>query len=292
MKSFRPILVALLVCTGLEACQFPQFGAAKRPVGQVVATVDGREITIRNLDAELKGFSTSDPKAHGLAEQAALRALVSRAILADEARAQGLDKTPEFALQRQKAIDQLLVQALASKFAATVPPPDREEADTFIAAHPDSFAQRKIYTVDQIRTARAGDPALLEALKPINTLEDAETLLTQREIEFHRVTTDLDALSLDPAINDSIAKLPSDEVFVIPTEGGILISQIRQTRVQPFTGEPAVRFALGLIQGQRTHEATSRALDAIVAKGLSAVRYNKQFAPRAAAPSLSNSVGL
>jgi peptidyl-prolyl cis-trans isomerase C len=292
MKSFGAILVASSVCIGLAACQFPKFGAAKAPAGQVVATVDGQEITIRNLDAELAGLTTNDPNVRKVAEQAALKAIISRTILADEARAQGLDKTPGFALERQRMIDTLLVQTLEEKIAASVPPPAPEEAESFVAAHPDSFAQRKIYTVDQIRTAQTADPALIEALKPLNTLEDVEALLTQRHVEFHRVTTDLDALTLDPKISDSIAKLPPNEVFVIPTNGSVLISQIKQTRVQPFTGDPAVRFALRLIQSQRSREATLREMDAIAAKGASSVRYNQQFAPpRAASPPGTISVG-
>lgn len=292
MKSLAACLVASFVCAGLAACQFPQIGAAKAPVGQVVATVDGQEITLTGLNAELGGFATADPNVRAAAASATLRAIISRTILANAARAEGLDRTPEFAVERQKAIDAMLVQALASKIAAAVPPPSPEEAESYVDAHPDAFAQRKIYTVDQIRTAQPADPALLAALKPVNTLEDAEALLTQRKIEFHRVTTDLDALTLDAKTSDSIAKLPPNEVFVIPTNGSVLISQIKQARVQPFTGEPATRFAMRLIQDQRSREATLRELAAIVARGASSVRYNRQFAPSAGVlPPGSKSVG-
>jgi peptidyl-prolyl cis-trans isomerase C len=292
MKDFRATLVVPLVCTGLAACQFSHSDAAKAPTGQVVATVDGQEVTVTNLESELAGHAFTDPIARKAAEQAALRAIISRTILADAARGQGLDKTPEFAIERQRVIDSLLVQSLAAKIAVAVPPPAREEAESFMAAHPDGFAQRKIYTVDQIRTAQAADPALLAALKPLTTLEDVEALLTQRHIEFHRVTTDLDALALDPTTSDSIAKLPPNDVFVIPTNGSVLISQIKQTRVQPFMGEPATRFALNQIQRQRSREATLRELEAIVAKGAKSVRYNQQFAPPlAASPPGSKSVG-
>jgi peptidyl-prolyl cis-trans isomerase C len=291
MRSLGAIILASLVCASLAACRFPQFGGAKAPVGQVVATVDGQEITLRHLNAELGAFTTTDPNVHRAADSAALRAIVSRTILANAARAQGLDRTPEFALERQKAIDAMLVQALASKIAAAVPPPAPEEAESFVNSHPDAFAQRRIYTVDQIRVSQPADPALLAALKPLNSLEDVETLLTQRQIGFHRITTDLDALTLDPKTSQTIAKLPPNEVFVIPTDGSVLISQIKQTRVQPFTGEPATRFALNLLRAQRTREATLRELGAIVAQGERSVRYNQHFAPPVASPPNSTSAG-
>ena len=110
-------LGAAAAFVGLAACH----GAAQReggaPVGQVIAVVDGQEITVRNLEAELGGLAPADPKARAAAQQAALQAIVSRIILADAARAQGLDKTPEFALRKQAAIDALLAQSLASKIA-------------------------------------------------------------------------------------------------------------------------------------------------------------------------------
>jgi EpsD family peptidyl-prolyl cis-trans isomerase len=284
--------LAPLICFGLAGCQFGHQAASPTPVGQVVAVVDGHEITMRNLDAELGGRAPADPRARAAAQQAALRAIVSRIILADEARAQGLDKTPEFALRKEAVIDALLARSLASKFAASVPSPSPDEAQGFIAAHPDSFGQRKIFTVDQIRTAQPADPALIEALKPLNTLEDVEALLVREHIEFHRVTTDLDALALDPKTAQSISNRPPNGVFVLPTGNGVLVSQIKQSRVQPFTGEPATQYALKYLQAQRSREATAKEIDAVLAKGAGSVRYNRNFAPPSAgAQTLPGRVG-
>jgi EpsD family peptidyl-prolyl cis-trans isomerase len=283
LRGARALALAQLACFGLAACHSGG-GGGSAPVGQVIAVVDGREITMRNVDVELGGALPADPKARAAAQQAALHAIVSRIILADEARAQGLDKTPEFALRKEAAIDAMLAQSLASKFAASVPAAAPDEAQTFVAAHPDSFAERKIFTVDQVRTNRPPDAALIEALKPLNSLDDVETLLQRQHIEYHRVTTDLDVLALDPKTAASISALPPNEVFVIPTGGAVLISQIKQSRVQPFTGDPATQYALRYIQAQRSREATQRAVNAILATKASAVRYNPGFAPAPAAP--------
>src|SRR5438477_9293992 len=102
MKPARTNLAILLACIALCACRFPQLGGSpKTPSGQVVAVVDGREVTLRELRAELAGVSFPDARARKLGEQAALKAIVTRRIVARAAHDQGIDKTPDFAVQKQ-----------------------------------------------------------------------------------------------------------------------------------------------------------------------------------------------
>src|SRR5580698_10599139 len=66
--------------------------APKTPMGQVVATVGSREITQRELQLEMGSFKAQSPEAQKAAEQDALKRIIQRVILANEARAQGLEK--------------------------------------------------------------------------------------------------------------------------------------------------------------------------------------------------------
>src|SRR4029079_16187186 len=96
--QFAAISVA---CWALCACDSggKPVTAGSEPTGQVVATVNGQEITLRELNAELGAAPPPiDPKAAKAAEQAALRSIIGRKVLAGAAREQGLDKTPDFAL--------------------------------------------------------------------------------------------------------------------------------------------------------------------------------------------------
>src|SRR5271165_576732 len=166
MTTYRGALVAVAASVALAGCHFPGLGGGhKAPTGQVVANVDGREVTLRELNAEMGTATYPDPKARKAAEQVALRNIVARIILADAARAQGLDKTPDFALQKQRAIDTVLAQALQQKLISTVPQPTKEEAQSYISAHPDIFLERKVFVVDQIRMPRV-PLQVLKALEP------------------------------------------------------------------------------------------------------------------------------
>ena len=284
MKLGRSAVLVPLACLGLAACHFPSFGGgAKEPVGQVVANVGGEEVTLRDLRTEMGAQAPADPKARKAAEQAALRTIVARKLLAKAAHDQGIDKTPDFAVQRQRAMENLLVQALEAKIAAQVPPPTREEAESFMAAHPDSFAERKILDVDQIRIARPSDSSVLKAMEPIHTMSDMEGLLNQNKISFQRGVAKFDALSADPRLIQTIEKMPANEIFVLPSANIVVISQVRDTHVMPFTGEQAITYAQQYLRRQHIQEAVARQLNATLAKAQPTVRYNKDFKPVGAA---------
>ena len=110
----------LAACVSLGACRLPHLGgdAPKEPSGQVVAVVDGREVTLRELRAELTGVSFPNAQARKFAERAALQAIIRRRLVAMAAHDQGLDKTPDFALSKQRAMDILLAETMQAKLEA------------------------------------------------------------------------------------------------------------------------------------------------------------------------------
>ena len=276
MKLNWALALLPLACMTLSACEGES--QAKTPAGQVVATIDGDEITLRELRAELGGATFPDPKTRKAAEQAAVQSIVARRLLANAAKERELDKSPDFALQKERATDMALVQALQSSIAKAVPPASREEAERFVTAHPDLFSQRKIFVVNQVRTQQPG-PQVIEQLRPLDSLEEVEALFAREKIAFQRSSDRIDAIGSDPKIIDTIVKLPHGEMFAIPSGNLLLINQIRETRVEPFTGEPAVNYALQWLNRQRSQEAILRELRAITSDGRSKVQYNKDYEP-------------
>ena len=288
-------LVTAAMCLALAACHRPELlgGKPSAPTGEVVAKVDGHEITLRQLRSELQGVQVADPKQMKDLEARALELIVMRTLLADEARKQGIDKTPDYVLQRDRMVDGLLAQSLQAKTAQTVPAPSPEEVDRFISDHPDIFAQRKVYDVDQIRFARPADPATVKALQPLDNLDKIASYLTSKNIKWSRGDVRLDAVGLDPRIVDAISKVPQDEPFVISGGDVLLANQIKSGQVQPLQGPDAAKYATALLTRQHTQEAVQREDQSVVAAGMKRVAYNPAYAPPAPprAPPPSNSVG-
>jgi EpsD family peptidyl-prolyl cis-trans isomerase len=291
MKKTGAIAFVAITCVSVGACRLPHIPgmSAKAPTGQVVATVDGKEVTFLELQAEMAGVTTTDPKIRKAAEQRALENIIVRKLLADAARQQKLDKTPEFALQEQRGTEGLLAQTLQKKLVSQVPDPSPDEAQRFITDHPDIFAQRKIFAVDVIRMARPSDINILNGLKPLKTLADVDAYLTVNKVPHGRTSGNIDAVGADPRLVDQIVKLPPDEVFLYPADNGFMVDQIRDTKVVPFEGEQATKYALALIKRQRIQESVERGLRQTVANGMRTVQYNPAYKP--AAPTAQPATG-
>jgi EpsD family peptidyl-prolyl cis-trans isomerase len=277
----RGILLVPVALLTVAACH----RAPAAPTGQVVATVGGQEITMREVQSELGGVSFADAKARQEGEKAALNAVVVRKLLAKAAADQGLDKSPEFAMVKQRTLDGLLVQALEAKIASQVPVPAREEAEAYVAAHPNSFSERKVFTVDEIRIATSPDAKVMADLQHLNTLDEIAVVLTHDNIAFRREVSSMDALKVDARLIDKIAALPPKAVFVAPQGNQVLIGTVLGSRTEPVLGEAAISQALAMLKQNHVQDAVARQMNELMSKAAKSVQYNKDFQPAATSPS-------
>ena len=141
------VLPAALTLTG---CTQVKKLVGGKPKGQVVATVNGQEITTTELGQEMGNFSSKDPKIVKAAQQQALQQIIMRDLLTQKAKEAKLDKTPEYTVQAKRGEQTLLVQLYQRKLAAGVTAPSRQDAEAFIQSHPTMFTGRKILVVEQV----------------------------------------------------------------------------------------------------------------------------------------------
>ena len=218
-------LVLCSVVLLVSACRFQlPFSSHKQPTGQVVATVGDREITLRQLQAEMRGTQGATVAVQKAQQQAALQFILQRSIFADEAKKEGLDKDPDVILSSARAIDTLLVEKLEANIAASVPTPAVEEINHFENLNPSIFAERKIFDVEQIRMGRPADPNILAKMRPFKTLDEVASFLTQNHIVFQRGLSAIDAVGQSPKLVNAIVSLPPQELFIIAS-GNLALSK-------------------------------------------------------------------
>jgi EpsD family peptidyl-prolyl cis-trans isomerase len=246
----------------------------------VVAVVKGQEVTLTDLRAEIADQAGSTAQAQKAIEQAGLERIIGRKLLAMTAQQRGMDKTPDYAVDKQRGDETILALTLQKRIASQVPPPTRDEAERYVLDHPDMFAQRKFFIVDQLRVKRPPDTERLKQLEPLKTMAQVEAWLDQQHIEYDHAYDVVDTLNTNPQLVDFLMKLPADEVFVIPTGDLLLIDQIVETKVLPVTGDIAVAHATDVLRSQRTLEAVARAENQILAKYANTIRYNDAYKPR------------
>lgn len=265
--------LTLALSLALAAC-----GGGGEPKGQVLATVDGEEITATDLRAELNGATAGSPEQQKMMERMALQNIVNRTILAQAAKKEGLDKTPEYAVMARKAEQMALIEMLNDKSRKAMPQPSADEVNNFVSSNPVMFEQRRTFVVDQIVVPRA-DQALATALQPVKTLAEARAVLAQRKVPSSEAVGVIDALTIPPEAAKQIAALPPGEVFVIPSGGGMRINQVRSSQTNPITGEQAQAIAREMLTRQRLQGQLQNQAGSLIKAGQANVKYNAEYAP-------------
>ena len=106
IKRSVPWAGALLTAALLAGCD-------KQPEGQVVAVVNGDEVTMQELNTELGNAELPEGAAKDELRNQALDNIINRRLLAGVAMEQGIDDSPEFIVRRRQLVVDLLVLLLA-----------------------------------------------------------------------------------------------------------------------------------------------------------------------------------
>lgn len=257
-------------------------GCQKSVGGQVVAIVNGEEITQQDLNAELQGATVPPGADKKQVLTQVLQRVVDRKLLVQAAKAQGLDQSPAYLDQVRRSQDTLIINLLANKVSKNISLPDSSAVGRFITTNPSLFQERKRYVLDQIVFPQTADATIVKALEPAHSLDAVAAVLTARHIQFARGKGQLDTGSIPPEIAKRITSLPPGEPFVIPDNGRMVASVITATESVPTPDDQAKPAAVNLLRQQALSDAMRRELDK--AKATAKVEYQPGYAPPKAPP--------
>lgn len=277
MKYTSSIAVALALM--VAACG----GKGDVPSGQVVATVDGQEITLADLKAEMGQEEGTD----AAAQAQALERIIARKLLAAEARKQELDSTPLAAIVKTQAEETALAQLLARKVTDGVPKVSEDEVSEFLRSFPASVTDRRLLAVDQFFVPNM-PPKVLEEISKVKTMEAAEAILNANKVTFRRTTSNVDTLSLDPGFAAQLVETEGNDIFVMPAGQTAEIGRITSSRSEPITGDAARQAARTIMMRQRSIEMVNNSLGKVIEAGRRKVQVNPQFQGKAAPASAAD----
>ena len=276
------LLFAAAASVSLAGCDKIKHLIGGKPSGQVVATVNGDEITSLELKAEMGGFVARDPKVEKAAEQRALQQIILRRVAAQQARAEKLDKTSDYTIQVKRGEETLLAQALERKMLQGQAPPTQRDAENFVADHPDQFANRRVISLDEIiAPASKVDPKKLQSLK---TLDDVKRVFEADSVPYQETVGELDTLTTPPALIAAIGKLGPNEAFVLPQRGAYVFSRVAGQKTEPFRGDLATNYAMRLLAQQKQSDVVRQNLQALRKAAEPKIVYAAGFKPPAPAP--------
>jgi len=178
--SISAMVVAFVMLAGCSTQQDSQANNS-----QVVARVNGTEITVHQVDYELAKRGLAEGVDRNAAAEQILDELVNRELFVQKARAAKLDRTPEMVLALERARAQVLSEAYLNAIWAIKPPPSTDDVAKYYNAHPELFAARRVYRFKQLALADATPVATIEpVLKTAKTLDDVEKTLSASKLAY------------------------------------------------------------------------------------------------------------
>ena len=257
-------------------------GCEAKPEGQVAAVVDGEEVTLTELNAELANAKIPDNVDKKLVQRQALQRIIERKLLANAARKDGLDQSPDFIVRRQALEDSLLVQLLGQKVARGIKVPTAADTDKFMAANPNMFGNRVIYAVDQIRFATPAREDYLKQLAAAKTMPEVVAVLDSLKIKYERGNVQVDSAQVPAPMLAQIQKVPAGEPFVVPMGQMVAVSLITDTKPAPLGGDQIRPAAANAVRNQELGKALQARLKA--EQSAAKIEYQPGFAPPPAGP--------
>ena len=274
----RTLSSAIAITLALGACK--NNGAAL-PQGQVVATVDGKEITATELNQELShtgASSTPTPEQR----QQALQRLIVRRLLVSEAEKRGVDKLPQTSIMIAQAQDMAKVEALADSLGKDVPKVSDEEAAEYVRANPANFGQRKLLFLDQLVAAQI-PTGFEKQLEPLHTLADAGAAMKRANVVYHEVGSVVDTAGLAPKQAGQVSGVSQNDIFFDRNGKGLQVSAIIAERVVPLEGSEALGVARNILTQQRSAGQVQGQLAEIVKNAKKRILLNPAYSGKPAA---------
>ena len=270
---------AALLLSGCD--QIKKLTGGGKPSGQVVATVDGEEITSLELRSELGGFGSRDPELMKAAQQQALQQIVLRKLMAQEARKGKLNKSADYTLQLHRGEEALLAGLYQRKLASEVAQPSRQQGEKYVSEHPEMFANRRVLFVNQV--IAAPNKIAPERLRPLQTLDAVRNLLDAEGVQYQENAVVLDTLSANPQLIALVNRMPAGEIFVVPQQASLIFNQITGQRSTPFRGEMAAAYAMNILRSQASQETINKRLQTMRKAAESKIVYSAAYKPPAPA---------
>jgi EpsD family peptidyl-prolyl cis-trans isomerase len=171
-------LLALMAACGPEERAKPQT--------QVAARVNDEEITIHQVNGVLAKMPNVRPEAAERLKRDILQRLIDQQLAKQQALQRKLDRSPAVQQALESARSEILARAYYEQIATAQPRPGPEEMKKYYAEHPELFAQRRVFVLEELALS-ASDEVIAELRQRVagaRSLKEVADWLGSRGVKF------------------------------------------------------------------------------------------------------------
>ena len=180
LSGFAASLLALSLITGCGKTE------DAKVTTQVAARVNADEITVHQVNYFLARNQNVPPEVAPQAKREILDRLIDQHLARQKAIENKLDRTPNVMQAIEAAKSEILARAYLEQLARALPKPAPWEIQEYYAKHPELFAQRRLFDLEEFVLVTQDDVAaeLREQLSKARTMREIADWLRSRGINF------------------------------------------------------------------------------------------------------------
>jgi EpsD family peptidyl-prolyl cis-trans isomerase len=241
-------------------------GQAKLPdESQIAVHVNDREISVHQVQAVLQRQPKLTEGARETAAAQVLEVLIDQELAAQAAIHQGLESDPAVIQTLQLARRETLARAYHERVAAKPVLPTSDEIDRYYEDHPALFAQRQLYTFQELLVV--GDAAQIraldEALKAIKDADATVDVVRERGLQFEARRFAQAAEDVPLGLLSQIYKAPVGRAVVVPQKGGARVFSVVHAQAAPIDRRTATEAISKFLLAERKRRVVSQTMTAL-----------------------------
>jgi EpsD family peptidyl-prolyl cis-trans isomerase len=148
MKTSTTIIAALVSALAVSACG--ESASEKKVATQAAAKVNDGEISVHQINFVLQRGPSIQAEQADAARRQVLEGLIDQELAVQQALEAKLDRTPNVMQLLEATRREVLARAYLEQAGSGVAKPTATELRTYYADHPDNFANRKVYRLEEL----------------------------------------------------------------------------------------------------------------------------------------------
>jgi len=222
----------IIVAATLSACGDK---AKEKKPGQALASVNGEEVTVLQLNEELQRAGVSAAQQDAASKQL-LQVLIDRQLLQEAAAKENLDRDPKVMQAIDRAKSLIVAQAYLQKRVGNVTKPTPKEVEDYFNAHPEFFSNRKQFGMSEI-VIGANDltPEVRAAADSAKSLEEVAVWLDAHKVKYGRTQVTRSTADVPPELSSKLLGMPKGQLFVVKEGPRAMFISVTEVKDAPVT---------------------------------------------------------
>lgn len=253
LKTISAIVLSTLV---LGACgdRPPE----KKAASQVAAKVNDGEISVHQINFVLQRTPNIPAAKAEAAKRQVLESLIDQELAVQQAMEAKLERTPNVMQAIESARREILARAFIEQKVAKQAKPSAEDVRKFYNDHPDLFANRKIYRIEEV--AFAATPEIIAGVKAQlgtgkTSVAEVVSGLKAKGVEVAGGVSVKAAEQLALELLPRLAQAKDGQVQMIENQGRVAFITVLASKPEPMNETKAQPFIENFINNKQKSEA-------------------------------------